>query len=195
MSDDPLAKLSSVPPFQVISEDLIPGKGVPLAQMSGMLGAGSGLDRSPQLSWTGFPRHTRSFSVTIFDADAPTPSGFWHWAVADIPAQVTSIAAGAGDSSGRDLPTPAIHLRNDLSMNEFVGFAPDIGSGDHRIYVVVHALDVKKIGVDRSSTPALLQMRMNNHTVARAVLLTTVAIGLTNSQGAGYFSGWDSAHT
>ena len=68
-----------------------------------MMGAG-GHDASPQLSWSGFPAETKSFAVTVYDPDAPTASGFWHWAVANIPVATTSLVAGSGDDGGTGLP-------------------------------------------------------------------------------------------
>lgn len=179
-------RLAPVPAFTVVSSDLAEGGSVGLAQLSNLLGAGSGGDSSPQLAWSGFPRATKSFAVTAFDADAPTPSGFWHWAVSDIPAHVTSLPTGSGASGGERLPRGAVQLRNDLSLESFVGFAPDIGSGDHRVVFAVHALSVKRTGVDATSTAALLHLRMNNHTLARAVLTATVAIGTTGRFGDGF---------
>ncbi|HEX4578872.1 MAG TPA: YbhB/YbcL family Raf kinase inhibitor-like protein, partial [Candidatus Dormibacteraeota bacterium] len=80
MSRDPYAELPQLPWFALTSQDITEGEEVPVAQRSGIFGAG-GEDRSPQLSWTGFPEGTQSFAVTVYDPDAPTASGFWHWAV------------------------------------------------------------------------------------------------------------------
>ena len=88
------------PTFHVSSESFEEGQTLPPAQRSGKMRAG-GQDESPQLSWSGAPAGTRGYAVTMFDPDAPGRGGFWHWAVLDIPADVTSLPAGAGAEGGK----------------------------------------------------------------------------------------------
>ncbi|MFE3460615.1 YbhB/YbcL family Raf kinase inhibitor-like protein [Nocardiopsis aegyptia] len=159
--------LPKVASFTVTSTDLTDGQTLPTPQVSGIMGAG-GQDVSPQLSWTGFPEGTRSFAVTCFDPDAPTASGFWHWAVADIPADVTSLDSGAGDGSG--LPESAVTLRNDAGGHRYVGAAPPPGHGPHRYMFAVHAVDVPSLGIDDSASPAFLGFNLFQHALGRAVL-------------------------
>jgi len=161
--------IAKVPPFTLTSTDITDGAPLKLAQLSGIFGAG-GSDTSPDLSWSGFPPATKSFVVTVFDPDAPTASGFWHWVVADIPATVTHLAAGAGDERGSGLPSGAWQLANDASLRRYLGAAPPAGHGKHTYYTAVHALDVAQIGIDHDSTPALLMFNIRAHTLARAVL-------------------------
>lgn len=170
MSNDPLARLPAVPSFEVTSTDVADGERWAAPQMSKMMGVDGGEDTSPALAWRGAPDTTKSYAVTIYDPDAPTQSGFWHWAVANIPASVTSLPAGAGSESGDGLPDGAIQYANDAGGRRFVGAAPPPGP-EHRYFVVVHALDVDDLGVPAGATPAFLNFNFLDHIVGRAVLV------------------------
>lgn len=167
---NPYQDLPEVRSFTVTSQDLRDAEKLAMSQVSGIMGAG-GEDVSPQLSWSGFPEGTRSFAVTVFDPDAPTASGFWHWAVVDIPAGVTSLARGAGDEAGSGLPQPAFQLRNDAGVRGYAGAAPPEGHGPHHYYTVVHAVDVESLGIDPDSSPAVLGFNLFFHTLARGMLV------------------------
>ncbi|MGU3433157.1 YbhB/YbcL family Raf kinase inhibitor-like protein [Actinomycetes bacterium M1A6_2h] len=172
MSYDPYAALPDLPSFELTSEDITDGGPLKEDQVSGIMGAG-GHDRSPQLSWSGFPDETKSFAVTVYDPDAPTASGFWHWAVADVPLSTTSLVSGAGDDHGTGLPTSAITLKGDAGVARFIGAAPPAGHGPHRYFVAVHAVDVEKLGIDETATPAYLGFNLFSHAIARAVIVGT----------------------
>lgn len=164
---DPYANLPQLPSFTLTSESVTDGQPLGNDQVSGIMGAG-GSDISPQLSWSGFPAETKSFAVTVYDPDAPTASGFWHWAVADLPATVTELPAGAGD--GSPLPGGAVTLANDAGQKRFIGAAPPAGHGPHRYYIAVHALDVDKLDLPDGATPAYLGFNLFGHAIARAVI-------------------------
>lgn len=167
MSTSPYDSLPKLPTFTLTSESVTDGQPLGNDQVSGIMGAG-GSDVSPQLSWSGFPAETRSFAVTVYDPDAPTASGFWHWAVADLPASVTELPAGAGD--GSDLPGGAVTLANDASAKRYIGAAPPAGHGPHRYYIAVHALPVESLGLPEGATPAYLGFNLFGQAIARAVI-------------------------
>lgn len=170
MSRNPYEDLPKVPSFEVTSTDVRDGEKLSLPHVSRILGAG-GDDISPRLSWHGFPAGTKSFAVTMYDPDAPTASGFWHWAVVDIPANVTELPRGAGDESGSGLPSGAFQLRTDASLARYIGAAPPAGHGKHHYYVVVHAVDVESLGLDKNATPAVLGFNLFFHTLGRAMIV------------------------
>jgi len=173
-SNDPFARLPEVPSFTVTSASVADGEPLPPAQLSGMFGVPGGGDASPQLSWSGAPDGTKGYAVTVYDPDAPTMSGFWHWAVANIPATVTSLPEGAGDDTGSGLPGKAIQLPNDARATRYIGGAPPAGHGPHRYLITVHALDVEDIGIPANSTPAFLGFNVASHILARANIIATV---------------------
>jgi Raf kinase inhibitor-like YbhB/YbcL family protein len=169
---NPYDLLPQVPSFSVTSTDLQHGEALPQPLVSGKMGL-DGQDRSPQLSWSGFPPETRGFAVTVYDPDAPTTSGFWHWAVFGLPASVTELPSGAADGG---LPAGAVQLRNDAGFAGFVGAAPPAGHGPHSYYVVVHALDTDDLGVPADATCAYLGFNLFSHTLARATLVGTYEV-------------------
>jgi Raf kinase inhibitor-like YbhB/YbcL family protein len=167
---NPYSELPEVPTFNVVSEDIKDGEKKPLPHVSSRLGTG-GEDLSPQLSWSGFPAETKSFAVTVYDPDAPTASGFWHWAVVNIPGNVTSLERGAGDESGSKLPAGAFQLKNDGGTAKYIGAAPPQNHGKHRYFFVVHALDVDRLDIPKEATPAYLGFNLFSHTLARGMIV------------------------
>jgi Raf kinase inhibitor-like YbhB/YbcL family protein len=168
---DPYAFLPDVPSFTLTSTSVRDGQPLPLAQLSGMFGVPGGQDRSPQLSWSGFPEQTKSFVVSMYDPQAPTGSGFWHWVLADIPASVTELPEDAGAPESRVLPTGAFQLRADAGARQYVGGAPPAGSGVHEYYLTVTALDVETTGLEHSASAAFLGFATGGNTLARATLV------------------------
>ncbi len=172
MSRNPYDDLPQLPGFTLTSQDVTDGGALAAPQVSGIMGAG-GEDVSPQLSWSGFPAETKSFAVTVFDPDAPTAAGFWHWAVADVPAGTTELAAGAGDENGSGLPAGALQLRSDAGPARYIGAAPPAGHGPHHYYIAVHAVDVESLGLDADATPTVLGFNLFSHAIARAYIVGT----------------------
>ena len=172
--NDPLARFCEVPLFTLTSTDMTDG--APLAAAQFGLGSG-GRNVSPHLEWSGFPAGTKSFAVTVYDPDAPTGSGYWHWAVFNLPATCTSLPAGAGAPGGRLLPAGAVTLPNEARRPAFVGAGPPAGTGTHRYQFIVYAVDVARLDVDPDSTPAVLGFNLHSHTLGRAVLEATGVFG------------------
>ncbi|WP_081343252.1 MULTISPECIES: YbhB/YbcL family Raf kinase inhibitor-like protein [Mycobacteroides] len=165
----PYDLLPPVPAFALLSDDIADGQPLAVEQRSAIFGAQGG-DRSPHLSWSGFPAETKSFAVTCYDADAPTASGFWHWAVFDIPPDITELPSGARTLDSDALPLPAITLANDIGTPTFVGASPPPGHGPHRYFFAVHALNAPSLGLSPTVSPAWLGFHLYQRTIARAVI-------------------------
>ncbi|MDN5744356.1 MAG: YbhB/YbcL family Raf kinase inhibitor-like protein [Nocardioidaceae bacterium] len=163
VAPNPYDLLPAAPAFSVTSTDVSDGASLDEAQMA------SGGNTSPQLSWSGAPEGTKSFTVTCFDPDAPTPSGFWHWVLVDLPADVTSLDTGAG-AEGAGLPGSAFMCRNDGGPKAFMGAAPPEGDQVHRYYFVVHAVQEESLGVDSDASPAVVSFNLAFKTAGRAIM-------------------------
>ena len=168
LNRQPYADLPELPTFTLTSTDLEDGAPLPQAQVSGIMGCG-GQDISPQLAWSGFPPETKSCVGTCVDPDAPTPSGFWHWAVSNLPADVTELASGAAEN----LPAGALTHLNDAGTRGYVGAAPQAGHGPHRYIFCVTAVDVERLDLDENASPAVVNFNLFFHGIARAFLTAT----------------------
>jgi len=166
VSPDPYPLLPAAASFRVTSTDVTDGQPLKDDQVYS-LG-----NTSPQLSWEPGPEGTQSYVVTCFDPDAPIPSGFWHWVVVDVPAEVTSLDTGAG-ASDASLPDGAFHVRNDFGTPDFAGAAPPEGDQVHRYFFVVHAVKEPTLGVDSSATPAVVGFNLAFKTLGRAIITGT----------------------
>lgn len=163
---EPYGQLPAVPSFTLTSSDLTADAVMPAAQVA------SEGNISPHLSWSGFPAETRSFAVTCFDPDAPTPSGFWHWTIIDLPVETTELPTGVGESD-LTLDGAAFHLRNDGGDHAYMGAAPPQGDMEHRYIFAVHALDTDTLELDEDASPTVAAFTMLFHTIARATLTVT----------------------
>lgn len=128
-----------------------------------------GENRSPQLYWENAPQQTQAFAVTLYDLDAPTGSGFWHWVLFNIPASISKLDGGIGDPSGKLLPEGAIQSLNDMGAPGYAGAAPPEGPA-HRYLITVHALK-SPLQLDQKATPALVGFHLHFATLAKASLL------------------------
>jgi Raf kinase inhibitor-like YbhB/YbcL family protein len=127
-----------------------------------------GENKSPALKWSGAPKDTKSFAVTVYDPDAPTGSGWWHWSVINIPADVTELKPDAGNVSGANLPQGAKHVRIDYGVAGWGGVCPPGGDKPHRYIFTVHALKTDKLDIPADATAALAGFMINANSVGRA---------------------------
>lgn len=148
--------------FSLTSADLKQGRPIPM-QFWGCTGTGV----SPQLSWSGAPAGTQSYAITLFDPDAPTGSGFWHWQAWDVPAATTSLPEGA------TLPPGAVSGRNDGGGFGYTGPCPPVGDITHHYHFTVIALNVPSLGLPPDTSDAAAGFTIGAHAIGSATLIAT----------------------
>lgn len=167
VSPDPYYMLPEVKTLEVSSTSIVNDGRLPEEHVFNGWGF-SGGNVSPQLSWSGAPDGTKGYAVTCFDPDAPTPCGFWHWLLVGIPAEVTSLPAGAG--TAQNAPEGSFHIANDFGNKRYDGAAPPTGDRNHRYLFAVHALDTDDLGLDDTASAAVTAFTLGAHTLARGVI-------------------------
>jgi Raf kinase inhibitor-like YbhB/YbcL family protein len=155
--------------FLLSSPDFMEGSVLQQEQVLNGFGCTGG-NRSPELRWSGIPTGTKSFAITVYDPDAPTGSGWWHWVVFNIPATVRSLAGNSGDVNLSVLPVGAIQSRTDFGTAGFGGACPPAGDGEHRYEFTVWALDVEALPLDAAAPAAMVGFFLNQHQLGRAVI-------------------------
>jgi Raf kinase inhibitor-like YbhB/YbcL family protein len=131
----------------------------------------TGENQSPHLSWTNAPEGTKSFAVTMYDLDAPTGSGWWHWVVFDLPAKTTELVSGAGNVELNLTPEGVIQSITDYGIKGYGGPCPPEGNGLHQYIITVYALKTDKLGPDENTNPAVVGYNLWNNTLAKASIV------------------------
>ena len=131
----------------------------------------TGTNKSPQLNWEHPPEGTKSFAVTMYDPDAPTGSGWWHWLVFDIPATVKELKSGAGNPKSNALPGNAIQSITDYGTHGYGGPCPPEGDPAHRYIITVYALKTEKLGLEENASPALVGYYLNANAIQKSSVM------------------------
>ncbi|OCG60757.1 hypothetical protein A9G41_00415 [Gilliamella sp. Nev5-1] len=153
--------------LQLTSTDLI-NNGFTTRFISNQFGC-QGENISPQISWKNLPKTTKSLVLTMYDPDAPTGSGWWHWVIVNIPVQTSFIKQSAGNNPNL-LPKGSRLVRNDFGVINYGGPCPPLNS-THRYQFTLYALDIDHIEVDEQTTPALVGFIANSHQIAKADII------------------------
>ena len=158
--------------FSVESTEVKPNQKIADAHVFKGFGC-EGANVSPSLTWKNAPAGTKSFAVTVYDPDAPTGSGWWHWVVFNIPANVTSLPAGASDPAAGKLPKGAVQSRTDFGKPGYGGPCPPQGDKPHRYIFKVFALKTDKLDLDESASGALVGFMLNANKLGTAEFTAT----------------------
>ncbi|MDF1879878.1 YbhB/YbcL family Raf kinase inhibitor-like protein [Sulfurimonas sp. MAG313] len=129
-----------------------------------------GQNISPELSWKNAPKGTKSFALSVYDPDAPTGSGWWHWLVFNIDSKIDGFEKGIDLSA-----TSAIESMTDFGTSGFGGACPPKGDKAHQYIFTIYALDIKHIDLKKEANPALVGFYINAHTLSKASLIAYYA--------------------
>ncbi|EGE58972.1 putative phosphatidylethanolamine-binding protein [Rhizobium etli CNPAF512] len=156
--------------MKLTSKDLTSGKTMADAQVFNSFGC-TGKNISPELTWSGAPEGTKSFAVMVYDPDAPTGSGWWHWSVFNIPADASKIATGA--SGDKKLPAGAVEGHTDFGTSGYGGACPPVGDAPHHYQFTVYALSVDKLPLPETAPGAMVGYYVRANTLDKASIEVT----------------------
>ena len=154
--------------FEISSPAIGSDNTIPLKYTANSFGC-SGGDVSLPLQWKDVPAGAKSLAITMFDPDAPTGSGFWHWLVVNLPPTTTSLAEGAGTVGNAKLPAGAVQARGDAGVAGYFGPCPPQGDPPHHYVITVFAVSADKLdGVDANTSGAVVGFNLHFNTIAKA---------------------------
>ncbi|HUJ73675.1 MAG TPA: YbhB/YbcL family Raf kinase inhibitor-like protein [bacterium] len=156
--------------FKLTSPNIKPGGTIAIEQVLNSFGC-TGSNVSPALEWSGAPEKTKSFALTVYDPDAPTGSGWWHWVVFNIPASATGLPKNAGDLKANLAPAGSVQSRTDFGTPGWGGPCPPKGDKPHRYFFTVYALDVDHLDANADASAAFIGFNLHFHTLAKASLM------------------------
>ena len=151
------------------SQDIKQGQFMNKAQEFNGFGC-SGKDLSPHLSWSNAPEGTKSFAITVYDPDAPTGSGWWHWQIVNIPVNVNELKTNAGSVKKDLAPKGSLQVANDYGQRGFGGACPPEGHGVHHYRFTVHALSVEGLELPENASGALAGYMINSNTIESSTI-------------------------
>jgi Raf kinase inhibitor-like YbhB/YbcL family protein len=157
---------STASAFEITSPDIAPGGKISDQYVFSGFGC-TGKNVSPALKWSGAPAGTKSFALMVYDPDAPTGSGFWHWVMFDIPPTVTELPQGAGDLKSGKAPAGAVQSRTDFGVPGYNGPCPPKGDAPHHYHFMLFAVDTPKLDANADASAAVVGFNLHFHTLAK----------------------------
>lgn len=164
-----LTNIVTAADFRLSSPQIKPGSAIAEQQVFNGFGC-QGENISPALKWDNPPQGTKSFAITVYDPDAPTGSGWWHWLVFNIPANVNKLEKGAGSMGSNRAPNQSIQSRTDFGKPGYGGPCPPKGSQPHRYQFTVYALKTEKLPLDEHASAAMVGFYLHQNVIEKAVL-------------------------
>ncbi len=161
-----LAFFQQAQALEIKSADIKPGSTINKEHIFNSFGC-AGKNISPRISWKDAPKETKSFALTVYDPDAPTGSGWWHWVLVNIPAKYTRLPSDFGKEDKFDLKDDIKQVRNDFGFYKYGGSCPPIGDKPHRYIFTIHALKVDKLDIDSTATAAFAGYFINQNTIEK----------------------------
>ncbi len=161
------AAIANAADFTVTSPQIKPGQQIAEEQVFNGFGCQGG-NISPALQWSNVPAGTKSFAVTMYDPDAPTGSGWWHWVMFNIPASTQGLAKNASQGT---LPSGAVQSRTDFGKPGYGGPCPPAGDKPHRYEITVYALKTDTLPLDANAPGAMVGFYIHQNSIGQARIM------------------------